>query len=358
MELLGLAAVIAVLFLVYREYIKSRANKRAKSELESLLKNSISIKYESGRREADSPEVKSKADVLIQKFVSDLNYWGEVCKSPNEKFFVHYGTNLGEEEYGYQNGQSVTCKFLEIKNSKVALITELFFERPDRVVINDEGFFVVREMFNDYDKANELHGFDPTGQLLSKRKWVASIGEISLDPNTPIVAFETFKSGSSDSEQIILFDIAADKEITRFNKPFWCDELKLVPAKSMIVVSNRRFGEMKFDFSGTRLNEDEYIRSLIVKGKITEAVWFHEKEFDDELLFENENYVNLLLEGSNNPDFLMNYGEDKLHRRLGEFYEFQGDFEKTLAHWEKALALNPKVGVKRRFDSIRKKLNP
>ena len=47
---------------------------------------------------------------------------------------------------------------------------------------------------------------------------------------------------------------------------------------------------------------------------------------------------------------------DVIYRKIGEYYEASGDTIKTIENWEKALTINPSVGIKRKFDSLKKSI--
>jgi len=51
---------------------------------------------------------------------------------------------------------------------------------------------------------------------------------------------------------------------------------------------------------------------------------------------------------------LNSYGRDKIYRMIGEYYKAQGDIKNTIENWDKAIKINPKVGVKRKLEALKK----
>lgn len=66
-------------------------------------------------------------------------------------------------------------------------------------------------------------------------------------------------------------------------------------------------------------------------------------------------YKELLENALVDNDASYSFGKDRLFRMMGEYFEANGDIQRTIDNWEKAIEINPKVGVKRKLDTLRKK---
>ena len=53
---------------------------------------------------------------------------------------------------------------------------------------------------------------------------------------------------------------------------------------------------------------------------------------------------------------LQPFEEAKIYRKIGEFYEKKGNLSKTIDYFEKAMKINPKIGVKRKLSTYKEQL--
>jgi tetratricopeptide (TPR) repeat protein len=48
------------------------------------------------------------------------------------------------------------------------------------------------------------------------------------------------------------------------------------------------------------------------------------------------------------------YRMDRLCRSIGEYYESHQQFDNAIIYWDKAVKINPKVGIARRLEAMKK----
>lgn len=310
----------------------------------------------------DSNATTITIDIDIDKY---LNKIGKGDNRQREKDFQDIADLIGEEklsengEYcairGYGNSSRKGVIALVSVNEKKLLFKKTL-QRPHDFHVSNNGIVVCCDWLN--TESNSLAGtfsaIDRTGAILYSKKTSANVGNCAISVDGKISLFETHSSETDDSDRIFLIDIETKREISKFHRPYPFIDAKINPQTQQIQLIDNREIVFEIDFNGNQLNEVEYEKQVMNEGSVYDKlIHYHYKP--DEVKLKDRKYLDLLLQSLKDENASYSFGQDKLYRMIGEYYEANGETRQTIENWEKAIEINPKVGVKKKLDLLKRK---
>lgn len=272
-----------------------------------------------------------------KKFNEDL-FIGDIYYSENKMFSVGIESGSGERSKG---------KVSLIKNNEIVFTISL--QRPNDAVVSNNGFIAVCDwLFS--DKLNGIfYLYDNFGKEIFVKKVSSNLGLCAISADSKYALFETYDSETDDSNKIFIVDINNKIIASEFQRPTAFNKAVINSENKNITLSNNSKFDYEIDFTGKQINIEKYEKTLLEKGTVYEKLIFYTSKENDSIL-KNNDYLNNLLLGLKDSDVLYSFGEDKLYRRIGEYYEANNNIEKTIEYWKLAVDLNPKVGIKKKLD--------
>ncbi len=143
-------------------------------------------------------------------------------------------------------------------------------------------------------------------------------------------------------------------------KPFtgWADSYGFIESDKNLIVIHNDLGSFQYDSEGNFLDAEKYIFSKLNSSEIS-LVLSGAEEILSYSGLENEQRANhalnaiLRISSSNKWDEYRSY-EATFFKIKGLAYEALGKNEEAIFSFEKALEINPKIGVKRKINNIKK----
>jgi len=83
---------------------------------------------------------------------------------------------------------------------------------------------------------------------------------------------------------------------------------------------------------------------------------FYEEKPEQEK-FSDPYYLQLLELALADENASYSFGMDRIYRKIGEYYEANDQPNKTIEIWDRAIAINGKVGIARRLELLKKKMS-
>lgn len=292
-------------------------------------------------------QVSSRIGTYEKSIEEITGFYGSEEYSPNKEYCVSYCD-------GYYNNE-------KWKNGDIALIkgkTLLFkkkIQRPNDCHVSNEGIVICC----DWQKSDALTGnfliFNTSGETIFSKKTSANLGFCAISDNSNIAVFETAGSDTEDSNQIFIIDVYQSKIIQKFDKQSSFNSAFIDTENKIIKLKNFRGFIFELDFNGNQTNKEDYERQVMTNGSIHDKLYLYEQKSDD-IKFNDEHYLELLNEALKDKDASYSFGQDSIYRKIGEYFLSSGDINKTIENWEKAIQINPKIGIKRKLEAIKKKI--
>lgn len=283
-----------------------------------------------------------------KKDIEDITgFYGTEKYSSNGAYCVSYSE-------GYYNDD-------KWKNGDIALVkgkTVLYkkkLQRPNECAVSNNGIVICCDYLNSDESIGKIIIFDIKGEVLFTRKTKANLGMCSISDNGTIALFETYGSENSDSNSIFLVDTVTKLITAQFERSYAFNSASIDSDSKLIQLKNHKGFIFEIDFEGNQTNLQDYENQIMTKGSTYDRLCLFQSKTDEEK-FKDKGYLNILKSALTDKDASYSFGQDRIYRMLGEFYEANNDIEKTIENWEKAVQINPKVGIKRKLDSLKKQL--
>ncbi len=276
------------------------------------------------------------------------DFTGEYHQSPNGKFILAW------------KGQNENGKYILLEREKVKLQAKM--RHPNNGMVSNDGVFILSDLTSKgmYGVFNIIN---KDGETLIKQRCKANMGHTGISDDGRFAVCQALESTSkSDSCKLFFFDIKNKKLLwkklpeTIGSELNWAESYRFDTKKKVLYLIHNKNRAYRYTFEGTFIDSKMYRHDCIVSGndiEFLEAI----KELKVELSTNTNprEYDALItplekgLKRFSDKDTI-----SKIHRVLGEIFHLQGNNAEAIKHFETALKLNPRVGVKRTLEKLKK----
>ena len=283
-----------------------------------------------------------------KKTIEDITgFYGSEEYSPDKIFCVAYCD-------GYYDND-------KWKNGNIALVkdkTLLFkkkIQRPNDCHVSDDGIVICCDWQNSDLLTGKFLIFDTKGEQIFSKKTSANLGSCAISNNSKIALFETYGSSTDESNSIFIVDIEQKDIIHKFQRPRSFNSALIDTNNKLIKLKDNKGFVFEIDFEGKQTNKEDFEKQVQTKGSVLDRLYLYSDK-TDEVKLKDENYLNLLSKALIDNDASYSLGKDRIYRMIGEYYEANGNTLKTIENWDKAIEINPKIGVKRKLEILKRKI--
>jgi hypothetical protein len=295
--------------------------------------------------------------------IKSLNFYGQYFYSPNRRYtiawrdsdvegFVGGFRERGEGDYLLLDGETV--------------LTHGRLQRPNDGKVADTGRFVINDwLFGDGLKGT-FYAFEPDGTLILSKRFHANLHNSGVSSDGSLAVCQTLQSDSTDANLLTVFDLSRKTTISQ-----WRPQSGMANAYEFEVSNRRLFlvyrgpayrdypdPKWAYSFDGDFIDRDKWLGDKLKCGDFPTLIMTVRDllEGAESSLASAEartllNSVELAIKKGtyDYPDWHAQALKLSgiLHEQLGESHE-------AAELYERALSLNPKIGVKRRLDALRK----
>jgi tetratricopeptide (TPR) repeat protein len=285
---------------------------------------------------------------INDNYLSIGDFTGEFHQSPNSRFILSW------------KAQNENGKYILLERGKVRVQAKM--RHPDNGMVSNSGVFILSDLTSK-GMYGIFHVMNADGETLIKQRCNAKIGNTGISDEGRFAVCQALESKSkSDSCKLYFFDIKERKLLwKKFPETLgpelnWAEGYRFDIKNKVLYLIHGQNRAYRYSFEGAFIDSKLYRHDCISSGN------------DIEFL---EAIKELKVELSENPD-PREYGEliiplkkglnrfsdkdtrSKIHRLLGEIFHLQGNDGEAIRHFETALKLNPRVGVKRTLDKLKK----
>lgn len=315
-----------------------------------------------GRKQPAQGTIRASASRLtIDEFsenlvtIDELDFIGHFSKSPNGRFRLIWSDRNPEGTVGgYRTSGHGRWALLD--DDRLLVSGQL--ERPNEGKVADSGTFILHDWLFGDGLNGRFVAYRPDGSEIVARDFAANLFTNGLSADGHFAICQTAHSpGSEDGCKLVLFDLGVGEEIVRWEPETtqWVENYEFdVPGRSVFLhhQDDERLG---YRFDGTMIDREGWRTRRIARGDL-----FVIRDMVKEL------------ETAPSPDLLQRLfagleqavaaGEiveqARAWRLRGELNELMGEPREALEAYDRALSLDPQVGVSRRADKLRKELIP
>jgi len=273
------------------------------------------------------------------------NFIGLRARSPNGRFTLAWADGGPD--------QSRIGRYLLLDGKRV--IVEGWMPRPNDGAVTDVGVFI----FNDWGALETLsgtfHAFGADGKTLVSRHFMANLFNNGVSADGCFAVCQTANAPSADGNRLTVFDLGAGREIGGFQpESGWAKDYAFFPETRRIRLLYHDGGAFDYDFGGTFVDRMKWLafgltqaNIFVIETLIAEMDGKPSPELASQVL-----PATVIALGKLRADD--NRTRARLLRSRGTCLEALADLREALACYDEALSLDPKVGVKRRADALRK----
>ncbi|WP_421233387.1 tetratricopeptide repeat protein [Aeromonas jandaei] len=305
----------------------------------------------------ESPKAISFHEKLVE--IPSLNFFGSFSKSQSGEWAICWSdSDAPNLRGGYRESGHGRYILYNITQDTIALEGNL--ERPNSGSVANNGNFAIEDWHFGSALSGTLYVMSSAGRELIKRKFEANIYNSTISDTGRYAVCQTANSPKGeDGNRLTAFDVEKAIELFSIYPPTgWADSYKFIEDIPKVGVVVNKIGTFYYDilgrlidpdkFDAARLRCDRYDVVLLAAEEIVKA-----PELNDQL-------ANAALEAAIRA---LSLGAEKNQnwkavalKIQGLAHEFLRNNEAAIAAFDEALQINPKIGVKRKADSLRKKL--
>ncbi len=281
--------------------------------------------------------------------IPQLDFIGHQARSPNRRFRLIWADRTPDGLRG-GNRESGHGSWYLLLDDRIVSSGKL--ERPQEGKVADNGTFIL----HDWMFGQGLHGrfvaCDSHGQTLIAQQFSANLMSNGLSPDSRYAICQTANApGSDDSCRYMLFDLEAGREIARWEvETGWAEGYKWDCDAGRVIICLRDGEQAIYDLAGTMVDREGWRRRRIAAGDlgVIKGVVSSQASLDREM---RQDIAAGLRRAAREGEI---WSQARAFRLLGELHETEGEPKKAIKAYDDALRLDPKVGVARRVEKLRK----
>ena len=286
--------------------------------------------------------------------IDALDYIGRYSKSPNGRYRLIWSDRNSE---GTRGGHRYEGHGSWALLSQDQIIAEGRLERPNDGQVADNGTFIFNDwMFGDGLKGR-FHAFSLDGTQLIAKELAANLSSNGLSKDGRYAICQTANApGSDDSCRYILFDLEEAREIARWEpETGWASGYEFDSVNRRLFIICEGDERVGYNFDGTMVDRAGWQERKIAGGDlhiIREVLEGVDSKPDSDLRSAMIDGLNITIEQGEG------WHQARALRLLGEIHEASDKPAEALKAYDKALTIDPQVGVSRRAEKLRKSLTP
>lgn len=302
---------------------------------------------------ADRLEIKPFGHGLVK--IPALDFFGPHAASPNGRFHLVWLDRNPEGTIGGHRYEGQGIWTLLTNNGETLATGRL--ERPQDGHVADTGTFILSDwMFGD-GLNGRLVAFRADGQKLVERQFSANLASSGLSSDGRFAICQTANApGSPDSCRYFLFDLDEGQEIANWEQETgWASAYEFEPANRRVYLIGNDDERVGYDFDGAMIDRGGWQRGRISAGDIEVMRSVIESDGGNP----SPDLRATILAGL---DVACASGEvwkqARALRLRGELHEQAGEIDAAIEAYDKALSIDPQVGVSRKLAKLQRSRMP
>lgn len=286
--------------------------------------------------------------------INSIDYFGMYEKSQDGNWLISWRDN----SQGRTNGEQGEYLLYDLANKRIT--TRGKVERPNSGHVANNGTFSIEDWMNSGSLIGTFNVFSSSGESLFKETLQANILNSGISKNGLLAVCQTANNPNGDDGSVMLaVDIQNKSKLFKINPEIgWADDYDFDEDKLLVKVIVKDIGKFSYDRHGNFLDSKNYL-----EARLNSKLYYVAILACDEIIKED----NISMELANTvfdsaTKALANGGaEDKNYKPMaikvqGLAQLAMGNETEALKCFDEAMHINPKIGLKRKADSLRKKL--
>lgn len=306
---------------------------------------------------------KSGTDVSFSgNFISipSIGFFGQFKASSSGEWIIGWSdSDPGGRIGGHRDSGHGKYVLYNTAENKLALQGQL--ERPNSADVANNGSFSIEDWHFGSELSGTFYVFSCSGDELIKKKFSANILNSAVSDNGLLAACQTANAPPGcDGDLLVGFSLKNGNEAFSINPPTGrAGAYEFDEVNSRFGVVLKGIGTFFYSSDGVLLEPRNFDLARLRSNKYEISLFASE-----EIVKSDKSSQELVEEAlSASSKALINGAEENSHWKAialkvkGMAHDRLGNHEEALTAFDAALEINPKVGVKRKADAIRKRLS-
>ena len=273
------------------------------------------------------------------------DFYGYSSRSPNGRYTIAW-LDGGPD-------QSRRGRWLFFDGEKV--VAQGKMARPNDGKVADNGVFILNDWGAIETLSGALKAFGPDGKSIFTRKFKANLFNNGLSSDGRWAVCQTCNSENEDAGKLFLSDLAQGTELCSWApESGWANGYAFAPDGQTLTLTYAQVGAFRYSFTGEFLDRTLWLSAGLQKGDL----YIVRSLLDEAGDRPSPELIRLLLPAIETGMKTIHPVQGKTRaftlKMRGQCYEAIAEPGKALEAYTEALTLDPKVGVKRRADQLRK----
>lgn len=329
----------------------------------SILNRLFSRKPPAGNASMSNSASSPRRESLTLKFtgitiqIPEIDFIGQYEKSKSNEWLIAWA-DFDQTTMRGGNRESGSGQYLLINTNTCSIACQGKMERPNHGHVSDVGIFSLE----DYHFGNELSGtfnvLSSNGNILVSRRVQANIYNSGISEDGKFAAFQTANSKTEDGNKLTLIETKSNHELFSVNpKTGWANKYEFESDSPILIVCHEELGKFRYDIHGTFLDFEKFKDAKLKSNKYNIALM----AVADLMKNEKTNHkdaqkgLSIILKARSSGADNDKYWKPIALKLQGQANEILGNTNAALQAYEDALLLDPKIGVKQKINSLRKK---
>jgi hypothetical protein len=282
------------------------------------------------------------------------SWWGFGSRSPNGRWMISWIESDIESGQGGNRGRGKGAYLLyDLTENRIVKKGQL--ERPNNGHVADNGIVLLEDWLLGGGLQGMLYAFAPTGQVLLKRKFTANLATSAISKTGKYAVCQTCNSETEDSGSLFLFDVQTGKQLFSASpKAGWTSDYHIDEERVEVVAHIRDVGAFRYDRNGVFIDAARFREQSLESKDPFAALRAAEEYLSESSLTQDRGHqvVKALDRALNQTPAVDIKWQAEFLKWKGIAHEALKETTEALNAYEKALSINPKVGVKRRAAAL------
>lgn len=276
--------------------------------------------------------------------VPALDLMGQSATSPSGQYQL-----IWQDRSAQPNGPDIAGRYALLDRGM--LRAEGRMDRPQDGKVADNGTFILNDWGSSEELAGTFTAFSSGGELIVERRYTANLLNNGLADDGGLAVCQACNAPKSpDSSILSVFDLEARAIIAEWwAESGWASSYEF-PGDKLIRMIRCERASLRYSVHGDFLDRDLWLRDEVARGSL---------HVIRQALTEGPGATGLSIDDLRRGLSVALANDDQRFaanawRLIGEVEEADGDQAAALAAYEKALALNPRIGIAMRAASLLK----
>jgi tetratricopeptide (TPR) repeat protein len=303
---------------------------------------------------------------------NSLGDYDESARSENGQYVLAWSDSTSDGSIGGARDKG-NGRYALFSGDRLILKGSL--QRPNDGNVSDQGIFALNDWMFGGGPQGTFYVFDTQGKVLISHKYKANLGINGISSDGRYAVSQAYYADSEDGNNLSFFDLSKRILVWKFEPiPGPPEGFRFDTESSILYLIYKNNQEYRYDFKGNFLDADNYENYCIESAleaknaKLSNIKGNIESSNGYELMDLAGSILNELWSGNPDPSaydepiLLLNkalergiseYNQALVNRQLGELHLERGEHDKAISHFERALVLNPKIGLKKQLAKLK-----